>query len=92
MLKSQAPSSPMLDYQITIQEDNVRVATDASMPVASAVVIPDGENPRIFHRRAIKLFPDGHQEQIAWLVLELDGVRTYFDGTSLVMTRQDIHP
>lgn len=82
----------MLDYQITVQEDNVRVATDAAMPVASAVVIPDGANPRIFHRRAMKMYPDGHQEQVSWLVLELDGVRAYFDGASLVMTKQDLYP
>jgi hypothetical protein len=82
----------MLDYQIEVREDNVRVATDATMPVASAVVIPDGANPRLFHRRAMKLFPDGHQEHVAWLVMELDGVRVYFDGVSLVMTKQDLNP
>lgn len=82
----------MLDYQITVQDNNVRVATDAAMPVASAAVIPDGADPRIFHRRAVKMFPDGRQEQVSWLVMELDGVRVYFDGVSLVMTKQDLYP
>lgn len=43
---------------------------------------------RIFRRRAVKNF----NEMIEWAVAELDGVRVYFDGTRVVVTRRDIYP
>lgn len=31
-------------------------------------------------------------KNIEWAVAEVDGVRVYFDGTNVVVTRQDINP
>ena len=44
---------------------------------------------RVFRRRAVKLNGSGNVE---WIVAELDGVRAYFDGHTVTVTRQDIYP
>lgn len=46
----------------------------------------------MFRRRAIKGVGSGAPQEVCWLVGELDGVRVYFDGQSIVMTRQDLNP
>jgi len=51
------------------------------------------EGGRVFRRRAIKLNQaTGERGRVEWIVGELDGVRVYFDGTNVVLTRRDLMP
>lgn len=47
---------------------------------------------KIFMRRAVKqaLTPDA--KHVNWMVGELNGVRVYCDGTSIIMTTLDLWP
>lgn len=47
---------------------------------------------QVFKRRAVKGVGSGAAQEITWLVAELDGVRIYIDGSSIVLTRQDLYP
>lgn len=49
---------------------------------------PEG---RIFSRRAIKWGPKG-EEHVNWLVMELDGVRTYIQGDNIIVTKENLRP
>ena len=51
------------------------------------LVLRDADG-RIFRRRAVKNFT----ELVEWSVAELGGVRVYFDGTNVVVTRKDLRP
>ena len=77
-------------YEITTDHSGLCVAVDPRTG-GSIAVLPDGDH-RMFQRRAIKKHPDGSEEQITWLVTELDGVRCYFDGQHAVMTRRNVYP
>jgi hypothetical protein len=46
---------------------------------------------RVFRRRAVLVIGDG-PGNVEWIVAELNGVRVYFDGTDVVVTRRDIYP
>lgn len=48
----------------------------------------------IFRRRAVAGVGTGSQQNIEWVVVELDGVRVYVDSASgsVVVSRQDIRP
>lgn len=51
------------------------------------------EGGRIFRRRAVKVNKNlGTQSTVEWAVAELDGVRAYFDGVNVVLTRADLMP
>lgn len=51
------------------------------------------EGGRLFRRRAVKLNKaTGAQARVEWVVAELDGVRVYFDGANVVVTRRDLNP
>ncbi len=43
---------------------------------------------RMFRRRAVKNF----DHMVEWAVAELDGVRVYFDGRDVIVTRKDLRP
>lgn len=47
---------------------------------------------RMFRRRAAKGIGSGQMQMIEWVVCELAGVRVYFDGMTVVVTRRDIQP
>lgn len=47
---------------------------------------------RVFRRRAVKGVGGANPRQVEWVVAELDGVRVYFDGTHVVVSRQDLMP
>lgn len=47
---------------------------------------------RVFRRRAVKGVGGGQIVQVEWAVAELAGVRVYFDGQTVVVTRRDIQP
>ncbi len=55
----------------------------------TATVLDGG---KAFMRRAIKMHKDGRIEHINWLVLELNGIRAYFNGTNVIMSKQDLRP
>lgn len=50
------------------------------------------EGGRTFMRRAIKGVGTSSPRHVEWVVGELDGVRAYFDGTHVILTRQDLNP
>lgn len=46
----------------------------------------------VFRRRGIKRPGTEAAEAVEWVVGELDGVRAYFDGTDVILTREDLYP
>ena len=50
---------------------------------------PDG---RVFRRRAIKHIGGGEAIPIEWAVAEIAGIRVYFDGSNVVVSRQEMNP
>ena len=60
------------------------------LPEMSLSILPDGES-KVFLRNAIKLI-GGRQEKRRYIVGELDGVRVYIEGASVIMTKQDLYP
>ncbi len=83
----------LLDYRIQFDGDTcVAETANESSPIGALAVVPsEGKRGRIFMRNGVK-FCEGIQDQVRWLVGELNGVRTYFDGTNLVMTTEDLYP
>jgi len=56
------------------------------------IVNPDGET-KVFMRNGIKKHLQlGETQKVRWLVGELNGVRCYYDGESVVMSTQDLYP
>lgn len=73
-------------HEITTDEHGNQIGTDGEI----TVTLMDGG--RMFKRRAIKGFGSGSGEETCWLVVELDGVRVYQQGSHIVVTRQDLYP
>lgn len=71
-----------------VERDGARVATNGLATMQIDVV----EGGRIFRRRAQKLNVRGDTASVEWAVAELDGVRVYFDGQNVVVTRRDLMP
>lgn len=60
---------------------------------AQPLLLVRGPGARIFRRRAQRIRADGAPvEALSWLVGELDGVKLYFDGTQMVLTKQELYP
>lgn len=76
-----APPEP---FEIADTDAGGRVATNG----AQSLVLLDGEG-RIFRRRAAMVTSG---RTVEWAVAELDGVRVYFDGNKVTVTRRDIYP
>lgn len=74
------------NYAITEEEDGVKHAVS---PVNQLTILPDGKS-RLFQRRAIKGVGSGNTQLETCLVAELNGVRVYVKGTSIVVTTQDL--
>jgi len=72
-------------FEIINEDDRAHAVTED----ITATVLDNG---KAFMRRAIKRHADGRIEHINWLVCELDGVRAYFNGTNVIMTKQDLNP
>lgn len=71
------------------EAEGARVATNGQ----ATMQIHADEGGRIFRRRAQKLnVRNGETAAVEWAVAELDGVRVYFDGTNVVVTRRDLTP
>lgn len=47
---------------------------------------------RMFKRRAVKGVGTEQAEEVCWLVAELNGVRVYQHGASIVVTERDMYP
>lgn len=74
-------------HEITVGNHGHRHGTDGAITVSLM-----DEAGRMFKRRAIKGFGSGSGEETCWLVVELDGVRVYQQGSHIVVTRQDLYP
>lgn len=55
---------------------------------AQSLELLDGGG-RVFRRRAAMVTSG---RMVEWAVAELDGVRVYFDGVKVTVTRRDIYP
>jgi hypothetical protein len=71
-------------FEIDREEDGSATASNGRVGLR----LLDGGG-RVFRRRAATF---GVAETTEWIVAELDGVRVYFDGTTVMVTRQDIYP
>lgn len=70
-------------FEITDNDNGGKTADNGS----HQLVMLDSDG-RVFRRRAVKNFT----EMVEWAVCELNGVRVYFDGAKVVVTRRDIRP
>ena len=66
------------------------LAQIATNGVASLTLLDDGG--RVFRRRAVKAVGTDYSCRVEWAVAELGGVLVYFDGTNVVVSRQDLTP
>ena len=73
-------------HEITIDKHGNQIGTDGQITVS---LIGDG---RMFKRRAIKGIGSGNSEEVCWLVAEMDGVRVYQQGNSIIVTKNDMNP
>lgn len=70
-----------------VEQDGHRVATNGS----AEMVLAESDG-RLFRRRAIKNVGTENAQPVEWAVAELDGVRAYFDGRTVVLSRKDLWP
>lgn len=83
-----APPADPAPFEI-VEAGESRVASNG----AATLQIHAPEGGRVFRRRAVKLNRGtGQQARVEWAVAELDGVRVYFDGVNVVVTRRDLMP
>lgn len=61
----------------------------ASNGVTALVLRGEG---RVFRRRAVRPFAQEGEQHVEWAVAEMDGVRVYFDGHSVIVTKEDLRP
>lgn len=90
----QAPP-PAPDPGITIRQATAETPLQADNKLVTLSVVPSPgsfDKGRIFMRRAIKGVMTPNAQHINWLVGELNGVRVYCDGTSVVLTTLDMNP
>lgn len=74
------------NYELSVDDDGVRHAVNA---LNSVSVLPDGAS-RLFQRRAIGRIGSSAPVYDTVLVGELNGVRVYVHGNSIVLTTQDL--
>jgi len=73
-------------HEITIDKQGNQIGTDGNITVS---LIGEG---RMFKRRAVKGAGSGNAEEVCWLVAEMDGVRVYHQGSSVIVTKNDMNP
>lgn len=76
----------MVVHEITTDENGFTHGTDGNITVS---LMDEG---RMFKRRAIKGVGTEQAEEVCWLVTELDGVRVYQQGNSVIVSRKDMNP
>jgi hypothetical protein len=72
-----------------IQQDGLTIGTDGTRQV---VLLDATAGARMFKRRAIRNLMGAHPERIEWCVTELNGVKVYVSGNSVVITTRDLQP
>jgi len=72
-------------HEITTDAEGNHVGTDGDITVSLV-------GGRMFKRRAIKGVGTEDSHEVCWLVCELDGVRVYQQGNSVIVMKQDILP
>ena len=72
---------------MTRDANDAQVASNGANSISA--LDPDA---RVFRRRAVKRAGTDQAHNVEWAVVELAGVRVYFDGTHVVVTRQDLNP
>lgn len=78
----------MLQHFVIDEQGDKIIGTDGTMEV---LVTKDGA-AKMFNRKAIRLNPKaGQGERDGCLVVELEGVRVYVRGTSIIVTKQDLY-
>lgn len=70
-----------------VRQEGATVATNG----AARLQLLD-EGGVVFRRRAIKNVGTEGAVAVEWAVAELDGVRAYFNGTDVIVTRKDLQP
>lgn len=75
-------------FDLVESEAGARVLTNGN---ASLSLLDVGAG-RVFRRRAVKGLGGSAPQRVEWAVAELDGVRVYFDGTHVIVSRQDLMP
>lgn len=73
-------------HEVTIDKHGNQVGTDGQITVS---LIGEG---RMFKRRAVKGVGSESAHEVCWLVCEMDGVRVFQQGTSIIVTREDMNP
>lgn len=85
--QSSSASAPA-PFEIT-QAGAALVACNGS----ATMQVNTAEGARLVRRRARKLnTATGASGAVEWAMAELDGVRVYFDGANVVVTRRDLMP
>ena len=74
-------------HEITDDDLGHRHGTDGTLTVS----LMDASG-RMFKRRAVKGAGSGNAEEVCWLVAEMDGVRVYHQGNSVIVTKNDMNP
>lgn len=69
------------------RQGEAQIATNGS----SSLTLLDAGG-RVFKRRAVKGVGTEQARNVEWAVAELDGVRVYFDGVNVVVSKQDLMP
>lgn len=69
------------------RQGDAQIATNG----AANLTLLDADG-RVFRRRAVKGVGTEQARRIEWAVAELGGVYVYFDGETVVVTRQDLTP
>jgi hypothetical protein len=84
-------SGVVVPFEISVQAGGQRVATNG----VQTLVLAEPEGPaggRLFRRRAVRGVGTPGAQPVEWAVAELDGVRVYLDGATVVVTRADLNP
>lgn len=76
-----------MSHEITTDDAGNRHGTDGIHTMS--LLNPSG---RMFKRRAIKAACTPAAHEVNWLVVELNGVRVYQHGGSVIVTTQDMYP
>lgn len=74
-------------FEITASPAGGKIATNGSVLIS----LPEADG-RLFRRRAVKNAGTEAMQSVEWAVAELDGVRVYVDGQSVIVTRADLSP
>jgi hypothetical protein len=75
------------DYKITKFEDD----TVQCLNSADGNVVVHGKDSKLFTRVGIHITGEQVQEPVRVVVAELNGVRAYFNGETVVLTTDDLY-